>query len=78
MFKKLILNNRVFKRETEGKRKNGGERETKTGTGAGTRTEEGKGTGAGRGNVLDPSNAGYPPLVSHNAHRMKPLLDTAT
>jgi hypothetical protein len=29
----------------------------------GRETVTGSGTGAGTGNVLDPSNAGYPPLV---------------
>jgi hypothetical protein len=39
--------------------------ETKTGTGDGTRTGAGRGTRAGTGNVLDLSNAGYPPLVDY-------------
>jgi hypothetical protein len=63
--KNIFLKIGVFKRETEGKRKNGWERDTKTGTGAGTRTGEGEGTGSGTRNVLDPSNAGYPPLVNY-------------
>jgi hypothetical protein len=48
-FKKLILKIRFFKRETQKKRENRQGRQTVT--------------GAGTGNVLDPSNAGYPPLV---------------
>jgi hypothetical protein len=56
--KKLILTIWFFKRETQKKRENGRGRETVTGAG----------TGAGTGNVLDPSNAGYPPLVSDKYH----------
>jgi hypothetical protein len=46
-----LLGTYLFKREMQKKRENRRGRETVT--------------GVGTGNVLDPSNAGYPPLVSY-------------
>jgi hypothetical protein len=64
ILKKLIFKKIVFFKKWNG-RKTGKQtvKEAITGTGAG------KGTGVGTGTVLDPSNAGYPPLGVHEIER---------
>jgi hypothetical protein len=58
-FKKLILKIWFFKLETQKKRENG------QGGGGHGYTDRRADRGGAMGNVLDPSNAGYPPLVSN-------------
>jgi hypothetical protein len=74
--KKLILKIWFYKRETQKKRENRRRREQERGRERETVTVAG--TGAGTGNVFDPSNAGYPPLVIHISQLAKLFIALVT